>query len=187
MTRSGLRVVWGVVVVAAWVVAVGPTSAQSLNEALANTYRSNPTLNAARACSAHHQRGRFRSRSPACARPRAGRPTSRPRPHATNRFRTRPASRPARPRRPTPRGHSLTREPDAVQRLADENNVRRAEAQVGAAREVLRTRANRTSARRRHAYMDVVQATAIVDLQRGNVGVLTELLRATQNRFQLAR
>ncbi len=183
MTRSGLRVVWGVVVVAASV-AAGPTSAQSLNEALANTYRSNPTLNAARAQLRITNEGvpvalaGMRPTASWSADVAASTARNESIPNAAG-VSTRTTSA------TTPRGHSLTVNQTLFNGWQTENNVRRAEAQVGAAREVLRTSEQDVLLAAVTAYMDVVQATAIVDLQRGNVGVLTELLRATQNRFQV--
>ncbi len=63
------------------------------------------------------------------------------------------------------------------------NRIRSAESQVLAARETLRNTEQTTLLSGVQAYMDVLQNSAIVDLDRNNVDVLKEQLRETQDRF----
>ncbi len=63
------------------------------------------------------------------------------------------------------------------------NKIRSAELQVLAARETLRNTEQTTLLSGVQAYMDVLQNSAIVDLDRNNVDVLKEQLRETRDRF----
>ena len=63
------------------------------------------------------------------------------------------------------------------------NRVRSAETQVMGAREQLRNTEQNTLLSGVEAYMDVLQDTAILDLDRNNVQVLQEQLRETRDRF----
>ena len=63
------------------------------------------------------------------------------------------------------------------------NKIRSAESQVLAARETLRNTEQTTLLSGVQAYMDVLQNSAIVDLDRNNVDVLKEQLRETRDRF----
>ena len=63
------------------------------------------------------------------------------------------------------------------------NRVRSAETQVMGAREQLRNTEQNTLLSGVVAYMDVLQDTAILDLDRNNVQVLQEQLRETRDRF----
>jgi outer membrane protein len=63
------------------------------------------------------------------------------------------------------------------------NRIRSAESQVMGAREQLRNTEQNTLLSGVGAYMDVLQDTAILDLDRNNVQVLQEQLRETRDRF----
>jgi outer membrane protein len=63
------------------------------------------------------------------------------------------------------------------------NKIRSAESQVLGARETLRNTEQNTLLSGVTAYMDVLQNSAIVDLDRNNVEVLKEQLRETKDRF----
>jgi outer membrane protein len=63
------------------------------------------------------------------------------------------------------------------------NKIRTAESQVLGAREELRNTEQNTLVSGVTAYMDVLQNSAIVDLDRNNVDVLKEQLRETKDRF----
>ena len=65
------------------------------------------------------------------------------------------------------------------------NNVKGAEAQVEAGREDLRNAEVNILLNSATAYMNVVRDQAIVNLRQNNVKVLSEQLRATQDRFQV--
>ncbi len=82
-----------------------------------------------------------------------------------------------------PRGYGV----QATQTLFDGyqtiNKIRGAESQVLGAREELRNTEQNTLLSGVTAYMDVLQNSAIVDLDRNNVDVLKEQLRETKDRF----
>lgn len=63
------------------------------------------------------------------------------------------------------------------------NSVRQAEQQVSAARETLRVIEQSVLLNAATAYMNLLRDTAILELQRKNVEVLTEQLRQTRDRF----
>jgi outer membrane protein len=65
------------------------------------------------------------------------------------------------------------------------NNIKGAEAQVEAGREDLRNAEVNILLNSATAYMNVVRDQAIVNLRQSNVKVLSEQLRATQDRFQV--
>jgi outer membrane protein len=65
------------------------------------------------------------------------------------------------------------------------NRTRQAEGQVFAAREVLRTTEQNTLLNAATAYMNLLQTSAILELQRSNVNVLEETLRQTRDRFSV--
>src|SRR5262249_16874444 len=65
------------------------------------------------------------------------------------------------------------------------NRTRQAESQASAARETLRLIEQQVLLNAATAYMNLLRDTAILDLQRSNVGVLAEQLRQTRERFSL--
>ncbi len=65
------------------------------------------------------------------------------------------------------------------------NRTRLAEGQVSAAREALRVLEQQVLLSAATVYMDFLRDSAIVDVQRSNVTVLTETLRQTQDRFNV--
>ena len=65
------------------------------------------------------------------------------------------------------------------------NRTRAAESQVSAAREALRVMEQTVLLNAATVYMDVLRDSALVELQRSNVKVLTETLRQTTDRFNV--
>jgi len=163
-------------------------SAQSLAQALTETYSANPTLNAARAQLRITNEGIPIALSGARPTLSASADVSQ-----QNQFNSTTVVNTQTNRSTTtqgftssqPRGYSLTANQNLFDGWRTDNAVRRAEALVGAAREVLRTSEQDVFLAAATAYMDVIQNTSLVELQRGNVNAISELLRATQNRFQV--
>ena len=188
MSRSRALALGGVACVAVMLAAAPAALAQSLNEVLARTYTANPTLNSARA--------QLRITNEQIPIALAG---ARPTVSATgsvahqNSFNSTTVTNNATGRAVTnqsytssqPRGYSMTINQNLFDGWRTDNAVRRGEALVGAAREVLRTSEQDVFLSAVTAYMDVIQNTALIELNRGNIGALSELLRSTQNRFQV--
>jgi outer membrane protein len=82
-----------------------------------------------------------------------------------------------------PRGYGITASETVFNGNQTINNIRNAESQVFGAREQLRNTEQNTLLAGVTAYMDVLQDTAILDLDRNNVEVLKEQLRETRDRF----
>lgn len=155
------------------------TKAQSLGEALVSAYHNNPQLNAARA---------------------ALRVVNENVPQALSGYRPRvtangdigvQGTRNALPggisqeRTTYPRGASVQIDQTLFNGFQTDNSVRQAESLVRAQRETLRTAEQDVLLLAVTAYMDVVRDTAILDLRRNNITVLSEQLRATQDRFNV--
>lgn len=155
---------------------------QSLESALAQAYKSNPTLNA--------QRAQVRSvdenvpQALAGYRPRvtgqlnAGRTWAEskvPGTVAGTRFESEFNTR----------GASLTAQQTLFDGFRTRNTVNQAEAAVLQAREALRSTEQQTLFNAVTAYMNVLRDFAILDLRRNNVELLEEQLRATRERFQV--
>jgi outer membrane protein len=83
----------------------------------------------------------------------------------------------------TPRGYGITGTQTVYNGLQTANRTRLAEGQVSAAREALRLMEQTILLDAATAYMNVLRDSAIRDLQRRNVEVLEEQLRAARNRL----
>ena len=82
-----------------------------------------------------------------------------------------------------PRGYGVTANETVFNGNRTLNSIRQAESQVFGAREQLRNTEQNTLLSAVTAYMDVLEDTAILDLDRNNVDVLKEQLRETRDRF----
>ena len=82
-----------------------------------------------------------------------------------------------------PRSYGIQGQENVFDGFRTINRIREAESQVLAAREQLRNTEQNTLLSGVTAYMDVLQNTAIVDLDHNNVDVLKEQLRETRDRF----
>jgi outer membrane protein len=82
-----------------------------------------------------------------------------------------------------PRGYGVTANETIFNGNKTISSIRQAESQVFGAREQLRNTEQNTLLAGVTAYMDVLQDTAILDLDRNNVQVLQEQLRETRDRF----
>jgi outer membrane protein len=82
-----------------------------------------------------------------------------------------------------PRGYGVTATETIFNGNRTTNSIRQAESEVFGAREQLRNTEQNTLLAGVTAYMDVLQDTAILDLDRNNVQVLQEQLRETRDRF----
>lgn len=152
-------------------------ASQTLNEALAATYKSNPRIDADRA--------RQRAQDEEVARANSGY-----RPSVTSsadigyqRSDTRPPSEANGETHP--KGYSVTASQPIFNGFRTLNQVRQAEALVRAGREALRVTEQVVLLEAVTSYMDVVRDQAIVRLRESNVNVLTRELRATQDRFSV--
>ena len=156
-------------------VSAGPANAESLQAALGAAYRYNPTLDA--------ERARLRATDENVSRAHSGyRPTiqgnasvtyqdTNVEPNSPTEGRTQPRSYGVDLSQPIFRGFQVI------------NGVREAEAQVRAAREILRSVEQQVLLDAATAYMDVVRDQAIVRLRENNITVLSRELKATQDRF----
>ena len=82
-----------------------------------------------------------------------------------------------------PRGYGVQANETVFNGNRTINSIRQAESQVFGAREQLRNTEQNTLLSGVTAYMDVLEDTAILDLDRNNVDVLKEQLRETRDRF----
>jgi outer membrane protein len=158
--------------------------AQTLEQALAQAYVNNPTLNAQRAATrvvderVPQALSGFRPQVSVGAD--AGVDWSRTRTKAT----------PTTPSTTTsgtvfPRGYGATVTQPVFNGFRTVNQTRSAEMQVLGARETLRNTEQNVLLDAVIAYMDVLRDTAIVELQRQNLEALREQLRATRDRFDV--
>ena len=85
----------------------------------------------------------------------------------------------------TPRGVGFTGQTTVFNGFQTANRTRSAEGQVFAARETLRVIEQTVLLDAATAYMDVLRATAVLEVQRSNVRVLGETLRQTRDRFKV--
>jgi outer membrane protein len=165
--------------------AIGPTGAQAetLSSALAKAYRNNPQLNA--------QRAVVRQIDETVPQALSG---YRPQISATadvgvqyQDARTSSALGGSGRQQSTtyPRGVGLTATQTLFNGLRTGNQVRSAESNVRAARETLRVFEQQVLFDAATSYMNMLRDTALVQLQRSNVEVLTEQLRQTRDRFNV--
>lgn len=85
----------------------------------------------------------------------------------------------------TPRSYGVTATQTLFNGFQTAGRVRQAEAQVLAARETLRNAEQATLLSAATAYMSLLRDTAILNLQKRNVAVLEEGLRTTRDRFNV--
>lgn len=153
--------------------------AQSLEQALLNAYFANPTINA--------QRAVVRGTDEQVPQALAGY-----RPHVfgnaqgdNERTRTQTPNGTVNSKNQYPRGYGVTVQQNLFNGFQTGNLVRSAESQVLAARETLRNTEQNVLLGAVEAYMNVIRASGIVQLQQQNVQALSEQLRATNDRFQV--
>jgi outer membrane protein len=84
-----------------------------------------------------------------------------------------------------PQGYGVTATQTLYNGMQTGNRTRQAESQVSAARETLRLTEQTILLNAATAYMNLLQTTAVLDLQRRNVEVLQEQLRQTRDRFNV--
>lgn len=149
-----------------------PAHADTLQEALAKAYRTNPTLTAARAVQ------RATDEQVAIARSRAL-----PSLGVTGGLNQALNSNPLTPDRTLSAGVSLG--VPLYQGGGVRNGIRAADARIDAGRADLRDSESTLFAQVVGAYMDVIRDEAVVGLNRQNVEVLRVNLQATQDRFQV--
>ncbi|MEJ8573325.1 TolC family outer membrane protein [Microbaculum marinum] len=150
-------------------------SAETLMSAMASAYTSNPDLNA--------QRASLRAVDEQVPQALAG---WRPQIFATGVVQhTRNYSDPGGSSRYSTTGATLSIVQPLFRGFQTVNSTKSAEANVRSNREVLRNTEQNTLFSAVQAYMDVLTNQAIVELNRQNIEVLDEQLRATRDRFQV--
>jgi outer membrane protein len=150
-------------------------SAETLRQALASTYKSNPRLDA--------ERARLRASDEEVPRALSGY-----RPNITGTADTGFQRTETKPVSPTngethPHGYGVNFTQPIFRGFRTINTVRQAEATVRAARESLRTIEQSVLLEAVTAYMDVVRDQSLIRLRENNVNVLSRELKATQDRF----
>lgn len=151
--------------------------AESLNQALADTYRYNPRIDA--------ERARLRATDEGVSQAISGyRPVIRG--SADINFQNTNV-RPDTPTegRVTPKGYSIDLNQNLFNGFQTTNRVNEAEASVRAGRETLRDIERTVLFEAVSAYMNVVRDRAIVRLRQNNVRVLSRELQATKDRFSV--
>lgn len=156
----------------------GSASAQDLMSALARAYANNPDLNAARANTRATDEGVPTAKS--AMRPRVSASADAGRTWLDSRIPGRHSHSEL-----NPSGFGITVNQTLYNGGRMGNSVRQAESSVLAARETLRNTEQNTLLDAVVAYMNVVRDTAILDLRRNNVTVLTEQVRQTRDRFNV--
>lgn len=151
-----------------------PADAETMREAMASAYRSNPRLDA--------ERARLRATDEEVPRAKAGyRPLVEGSAEITrSRLDTSPATVGAG--RINPRGYELSVRQPLFDGFQTSNAVAEAEASVRVGRENLRFIESQTLLDAVTVYMDVVRDQAIVRIRESNVGVLTRELEAAEIR-----
>lgn len=177
--RAGLLSVlgWGIATIAA--VTPSGASAQTLEQALAQAYQSNPTLNAQRAATRA-----IDERVPQALsgfRPQVSAGAS----VGVDYSRTRSRLGTITSGTVHPHNYGLTVTQNVFAGFRTVNQTRAAEAQVLGARETLRNAEQNVLLDAVISYMDVLRDDAVVELQRQNLEALREQLRATRDRFDV--
>lgn len=173
--RAALRR-WGVSIAAVVAAALpGAASADTLREALAQTYASNPTLTGARAGL------RATDEDVAIARAQGLPDVSAN--AAYNRFVKRSANSFTSPKKSI--GGSVTATVPLFEGGFVRNSIKAAKARVEQGRASLQATEGDVFTNAVAAYMDVIRDSAIVDLNTGNVKVLQTNLQASKDRFQV--
>ena len=158
-------------------VQVSVATAESLGDALASTYKTNPRLDAARAT--------LRASDEEVPRAKAGyRPTVNGTASAGYQ-RTDTSPKSTLDGEVHPKSYGVNVVQPIFRGFRTLNGVRVAEANVRAGRELLRTTEQAVMLDAVTAYMDVVRDQAIVKLRENNVQVLSKELKATQDRFSV--
>lgn len=171
----------GVCLVASWITAAisphTPLAAQTLQQALTQTYRTSPQLDAARAT--------LRATDEDVARANSGyRPALNANASSTwTRTDIQPTS--AQSGGFNPRQYGVTLSQPLFRGFQTLNQVRVAEASVRAGRETLRNTEQSVLLLAATAYMDVVRDQAILKLRESNVTVLANQLRSVQFQFEV--
>ncbi|MBL4759047.1 MAG: TolC family outer membrane protein [Rhizobiales bacterium] len=160
----------------------GAAQANSLKDALAMAYEFNPTLKA--------ERANLRAIDEGVPQALAGRrPTisgSADIGYQDLDIRSMTLTGPARSRFSlNPRGYSITLSQPIFAGFTVLNSIRQAEALVKAGAQALKNTEQNILFDAAQVYMDVVRDIAIIDLQRNNLRVLKEQLRATHDRFSV--
>jgi outer membrane protein len=182
MVRTGVRWTVCAAAIAAALAASYPAGAETLESALAQAYRNNPTLNA--------QRAALRAIDEGVPQALAG---YRPRISGTmdsgyQHFESTTLAAGILTRTNTnisPRGGNVGLVQTIYNGQRTGSLTRQAEATVLAGRETLRNTAQTVLLDAATAYMNVLRDTAILDLQRRNVEVLQEQLKQTRDRFNV--
>jgi len=161
----------------------GTLQAETLTDALARTYATNPTINADRA----RQRAIDEAVPQALAnyRPTVVGSADAGVQRSVTTFSSGGAGSRTEGTTTTPRGAGLTVQQNIFRGFRTQNEVKRAEANVFAGREALRDTEQDVLLTAVQAYMNTVRDTAILEIRRGNVIFLEETLRATQDRFNV--
>src|SRR3954469_15696003 len=180
MVRSGAG--WVLCVVAAALALPCAATAETLESALAQAYRNNPTLNAQRAA----LRATDESVPQALAnyRPRVTGSWDNGFQHFES-ISTAGGNFTQTNTNISPRGGNIGLVQPLFNGFRSGNLTRQAEAAVLAGRETLRNAEQTTLLDAATAYMNVLRDTAILDLQRRNVQVLQEQLKQTRDRFNV--
>lgn len=172
---------------AAFALGLTPTlaAAESLNEALAHAYVTNPTLKAQRAALRATDEGVPRAKSGYRPTIQATGDTGVQRDNVELSAAAGGVGSVFADGKTRPTGYAFTLNQPVFRGLRTLNAVREAEANVRAGRETLRTVEQATLLDGVTAYMDVVRDQAIVRLRENNVKVLAEQLKATKDRFEV--
>ncbi len=184
MTLHSHRVLWANgASVLALCIAIGGGSvavqAETLQDALAATYRYNPRLDAARAA--------LRATDEEVARANSGyRPTISASADSGSQWQTAKGASGATSFTEThPSGYGVTSTQPLFRGFRTLNQVREAEATIRAGRENLRSIEQAVLLDAITAYMDTLRDAAIVKIRENNVQVLSSELKATQERFKV--
>lgn len=172
---SGVACLAGVGVFA---LAMGSVSAQSLDQALAMAYTNNPTLNA--------QRAGTRATDETVPQALSGyRPTLNATAQAGPEYAKQQASGVKTNGWLWPRAFALNAAYTLFNGFVTANQTRNAESQVRGSRETLRNTEQSVLLNGVTAYMNVIQAIALLDLQNQSLAAFQQELRATRDRFNV--
>ncbi|MGE0564459.1 MAG: TolC family outer membrane protein [Pseudolabrys sp.] len=164
----------------------GAAQAETLEQALVEAYKNNPTLNAQRASVRATDEGV--PQALAGYRPKVSATGSLGEQYSDTRSKTTTSGRTTYSTLTgtyTPSSYGLTVSQTLFNGYQTANKVRQAESQVLAARETLRNTEQSTLLNAATAYMNLLRDTAILNLNRRNVEVLEEGLRTTRDRFNV--
>ncbi|WP_149574247.1 TolC family outer membrane protein [Xanthobacter oligotrophicus] len=174
--RNGYAILAGASIIA---LGMGSASAQSLDAALAMAYVNNPTLNSARAGTRAVDEKVPQALSG--YRPTLGASAS----AGPEAYRYQPTGSTASSGNAWPRQFALTAAYTLFNGFITGNQTRTAESQVRGQRETLRNTEQTVLLNGVTAYMNVIQAIALLDLQRQSLAAFEQELRATRDRFNV--